>query len=1029
MKKILITLSIVLVCLVLSASNEYSIFDISPNARINGNTTPNDDMWDINTVFNTSANSMPGIETDGTNIYSTTWNSNTFSRYDMDGVHQADFTISDVSNIRDMAYDGSHFYGGSVAMTIYIMDLANENLEGTISVNCSGITGVRHIAYDPELDNGNGGFWIGNWNELGAIKMDGSQIYPYIPDVSSSCYGSAYDEWTEGGPYLWLFFQNGSGAEIHQFEIATQSLTNVMHDATDIPGYEPGSIAGGLASYYSNAGDFILIANIQQDPNLVGLYELVAIGDPSRPGIPTNVNAIANEDGLLEATIEWTCPDLNVIGGSLTELLEMRVYRDEILVYTDINPTIGQQGSYLDDQITNSGMYVYRIAGYNQFGEGVSDQVELWIGEDVPAAVSGLLAESVSGCGYVTWINPSTGLNSGPYNNPVQGYHITRLPDNTLFEINERDSIFIDNTLPAVEFYSYSVVPYNLIGDGEVATSDSTFIGLGTDVFIDDFEEGMNNWTVTNNGGTGQWDLYSEPFANVYTLPATSSGNVCAADADIAGNSTLTTLELATGLDLSTYESVFLQFDSDWKANNGDDYCYVDVSNDAGSTWHNVLTYNGEDVRSTHEMVNITDYAALQSNVLIRFESVQPAWDYWWVLDNIVVTYYTLNFYNPELDPPENLAIESDPEDDFALFTWEAPGSGLSDFELLQHDGNAINAYSQSYGDVYGVVYDVSAYTNVTLEMVDFRHSSWGLTGIWDYSLHIVDWDTQTEIAVVEDLQTTVDDNWEEGIDLGSVSASGLVGIFLEPLGNNPADAYPCLDADGIGPDGMSYYGQLPDYSTLTLSGIGDFLMELWISGIETDNIVKAPTVIAEFGTAESRVASILPTFNSFIPQQTARELMGYNVFLDNELLGNTDDFEWEIAGLDSSIVYLAGVEAVYDDGISDMMTIEFTYVGRTDASSILPLMTSLIGNYPNPFNPITKIDFSIQQAGRVQLQVYNVKGQLVRTLLDEKMEPNLHKVVWDGKSDKGKSVSSGVYFYKLQTKDYVLSKKMILLK
>jgi len=131
--------------------------------------------------------------------------------------------------------------------------------------------------------------------------------------------------------------------------------------------------------------------------------------------------------------------------------------------------------------------------------------------------------------------------------------------------------------------------------------------------------------------------------------------------------------------------------------------------------------------------------------------------------------------------------------------SWDAPGPGGTDlYELSQHDGIPSNAYYQAYGNGYGVVYDLSGYTDVTVEMLDFRHSPWGVFGIWDYTLHIVDWDTYTEIETITGLQTTGDDIWEEEIDLGSVSASGLVGVFIEPLSNDPADAYPCIDGDAF---------------------------------------------------------------------------------------------------------------------------------------------------------------------------------------------------------------------------------------
>jgi hypothetical protein len=93
-------------------------------------------------------------------------------------------------------------------------------------------------------------------------------------------------------------------------------------------------------------------------------------------------------------------------------------------------------------------------------------------------------------------------------------------------------------------------------------------------------------------------------------------------------------------------------------------------------------------------------------------------------------------------------------------------------------------------------------------------------------------------------------------------------------------------------------------------------------------------------------------------------------------------------------------------------------------------MKTSLSQNYPNPFNPTTTIDFALRETSRVQLKVYNVAGQLVRTLVNEdRSGETLHTVRWDGRNDAGQLVSSGVYFYKLVAKDFVQTKKMVLLK
>jgi hypothetical protein len=90
---------------------------------------------------------------------------------------------------------------------------------------------------------------------------------------------------------------------------------------------------------------------------------------------------------------------------------------------------------------------------------------------------------------------------------------------------------------------------------------------------------------------------------------------------------------------------------------------------------------------------------------------------------------------------------------------------------------------------------------------------------------------------------------------------------------------------------------------------------------------------------------------------------------------------------------------------------------------------TVLNSNYPNPFNPTTHINFSIPKEGKVNLSVYNIKGQLVKTLVNRRIISGSHIVNWNGQDNTGKRVSSGVYFYKLKTGDKEISKKMLLLK
>jgi len=99
-----------------------------------------------------------------------------------------------------------------------------------------------------------------------------------------------------------------------------------------------------------------------------------------------------------------------------------------------------------------------------------------------------------------------------------------------------------------------------------------------------------------------------------------------------------------------------------------------------------------------------------------------------------------------------------------------------------------------------------------------------------------------------------------------------------------------------------------------------------------------------------------------------------------------------------------------------------------------IPTVTELQGNYPNPFNPSTNIKFSLKAESKVSLDIYNIRGQRVKTLVDDEMQAGYHSVVWNGTDQSGKHVSSGVYFTKFGTAEedngkYTSVKKIILLK
>ena len=98
-------------------------------------------------------------------------------------------------------------------------------------------------------------------------------------------------------------------------------------------------------------------------------------------------------------------------------------------------------------------------------------------------------------------------------------------------------------------------------------------------------------------------------------------------------------------------------------------------------------------------------------------------------------------------------------------------------------------------------------------------------------------------------------------------------------------------------------------------------------------------------------------------------------------------------------------------------------------ADDILPQKVELEQNYPNPFNPKTEISFTISMQDRAILNIYNIKGQEVATIMDSHLKPGKHTLTWSGKDSMGREVSSGMYFYKLTVGKINYQKKLILLR
>ena len=168
-------------------------------------------------------------------------------------------------------------------------------------------------------------------------------------------------------------------------------------------------------------------------------------------------------------------------------------------------------------------------------------------------------------------------------------------------------------------------------------------------------------------------------------------------------------------------------------------------------------------------------------------------------------------------------------------------------------------------------------------------------------------------------------------------------------------------------------------------------------------------------------------------------------VFFSDLSNGNPTNWQWDfdnngiIDSNEPNPIYsysepgLYTVSLTISDGINIVNETKVNYINVSQTGTDIeagPLVTQLIGNYPNPFNPTTTISFSIQNDSNIELTIYDFKGQKVKILVNRELTQGSHSIIWNGTDDFNKPVSSGIYFYKLNVNGKIDAvKKCLLLK
>ncbi len=245
-------------------------------------------------------------------------------------------------------------------------------------------------------------------------------------------------------------------------------------------------------------------------------------------------------------------------------------------------------------------------------------------------------------------------------------------------------------------------------------------------------------------------------------------------------------------------------------------------------------------------------------------------------------------------------------------------------------------------------------------------------------------------------------------------------------LGNDPYD--PFDDGNYI----ITHYQGIYDFS-VDLDGHGSFEQEVELS---PENIVTLNVDLHYLEVPENLTQQYddgWVTFNWDYNDMDHPDFDHFNLYMSiNGVTYNniaSCEENSHTRQLVANLNYYFYVTAEYSNGESFQSNVVQVGISDSDENSI-PVVNMLQGNYPNPFNPETTISFAVDgEAGYTSLIVFNMKGQKVKTLVNRTLKAGHYDISWKGRDDAGKSVSSGIYYYRLDNGDFSETKKMLLMK
>ncbi len=441
-------------------------------------------------------------------------------------------------------------------------------------------------------------------------------------------------------------------------------------------------------------------------------------------------------------------------------------------------------------------------------------------------------------------------------------------------------------------------------------------------------------------------------------------------------------------------------------------------------------------------------------------------------LNNTIPTTVSVSHLFADCQGPAAVTnITADPHHNRIAVSWNHDGTDVDHYEVftgLWHDGSHVSVYPE-YDDVLGntvptrpsnysdaVVNPLGEWLpmgNVNALTVDQNWSDSSKRGIYYYEVFAVDAvGNSSPVALDNDLATNywlgdaagldgfvgVSDLTTLGASFGEVDGSGLY--------NNHCDYGPTDDSSRLG---IPETDDVVDFEDLIIISMNYGVVsntnktEDNISGtaslrwIEAGDGQYALRLIDGQGIKAIRVKANLPAGSCYVTAGQLLDSQDELTFLKN--VGTGLDVSVAVMGTGNGFEGTGDLFIVKTAQAIDASSLDITVRGHDNSDllvsldelsgSLTPRVFALKANYPNPFNPQTKISFSLPEEQSVRLTVFGIDGSKVATLVNEVRSSGLHEVIWNGRDDQEQSVASGTYFYRIEAGPYQQVRKMTLMK